>query len=92
MFIDKFKDFNYKHQFHPWKSQLEQVRWRKGRGLPFIWANNVSDFIALYDSFFLHSGGLARLDVMQQETIEWWRAAKAHLKQLCEEAFCPLRK
>jgi hypothetical protein len=89
--IDEFAVFNYKYQFLPWKKQLERVEWQNGRrDLPFIWVHNVSDFMVVYDSLFLAEGGLARLDAMQRDTMEWWKAAKAHFKQLVEDATCPL--
>jgi hypothetical protein len=88
--IDKFKDFDYSRQFKAWKEQLMEVEWRKGNSLPFIWVNTTAQFMEIYDSFFLEKGGLAKLDVMQRDTIEWWKEAKSHFKKLHEDAFCLL--
>ena len=89
VFIDKFADYDYKSQFQGWKSKLLEVSWRRGHDLPFIWVKNVKKFAAVYNEL-VNSGdeGLAKLDSMQQETLEWWAAAKSHIKKLVETATC----
>jgi hypothetical protein len=89
--IDRFKNFNYKWIFEPWKEQLLRVKWRDGEtALPFIWVKSPEDFMEFYDRFFMRPGGRAKLDAMQRDTLEWWHSAKAHFKALHEEAICPL--
>lgn len=90
--IDAFESFNYKQQFDPWKQHLAGAKWRKGHELPFIWAKSVDEFMSIYDNLFLEEGGMARLDAMQRDTMEWWQAAKAHLTQLTMDGVCPLSR
>ena len=88
-FIDRYASYDYHAVFQPWKAKLMEVQWRKGRELPFIWTRNMSDFLKLYDElFFTGPSGLAKLDLMQQETIEWGVAAKRHFKNIYENAVC----
>lgn len=89
VFIDRFADYDYKWQFKGWKTKLQEVSWRRGHELPFIWASDVRHFAAIYDEL-VNSGelGMGRLDAMQRETLEWWAAAKQHIKRLVQTATC----
>jgi hypothetical protein len=70
-----------------------EVSWRRGHELPFIWAKNMKEFLKLYDElFFTGPAGLAKLDLMQQETMEWWGAAKLHFIKSYENALCSFNK
>eukprot|EP00603_Paraphysomonas_imperforata_P007435 CAMPEP_0114413780 /NCGR_PEP_ID=MMETSP0103-20121206/1036_1 /TAXON_ID=37642 ORGANISM="Paraphysomonas imperforata, Strain PA2" /NCGR_SAMPLE_ID=MMETSP0103 /ASSEMBLY_ACC=CAM_ASM_000201 /LENGTH=360 /DNA_ID=CAMNT_0001581875 /DNA_START=220 /DNA_END=1302 /DNA_ORIENTATION=- len=91
VFIDNYKNASYLEQFAGWKSKLEEVSWRKGHILPFIWEKNVESFRGTYDRLVkTGDAGLAELDVIQQETIEWWAAAKQHFKKHVEQAICSI--
>ena len=80
---------DYYETFLPWKSKLMEVPWRKGKELPFIWVRNVSEFAKVYDELFMSGpSGLKKLDVIQQESLEWWAAAKRHFKELFEHILC----
>ena len=89
VFIDRFVDFNYKSQFRGWQSKLQEVSWRRGQEFPFIWVQDVQAFANMYNEL-VNSGapGLAKLDAMQRETMEWWTAARQHIKHLVETATC----
>jgi hypothetical protein len=89
VFIDQFMNFNYKSQFKGWKSKLQEVTWRRGHDLPFIWARDVKHFAEIYHDL-IDSGptGFDRLDAMQSESLEWWAAAKLHIKSKVENSTC----
>jgi hypothetical protein len=91
LFIDKYlyprKD--YRDVFQPWKSKLQEVQWRRGHELPFPWVRSMHEFELLYDELLLSGpAGLARLDLMQRETLEWWAAAKRHFIGIYERGVC----
>jgi hypothetical protein len=89
VFIDRYAAADYHDVFLPWKAKLMEVQWRRGHELPFIWARSTKEFFTLYDQLLLSGpAGLAKLDVMQQETMEWWVAAKLHFKNTFENVLC----
>ena len=90
VFIDFYSSFDYTWQFLGWKGRLEDIEWRKGKkALPFIWTKDAHSFKTIYDSFMNNgSVGLARLDVLQRETMEWWRVAKQHIRNIYHKAIC----
>lgn len=66
-----------------------EVQWRKGNELPFIWVKSVKEFLDLYNELlFTGPTGLAKLDLIQQETNEWWVAAKRHFHNIYRDAVC----
>lgn len=88
-FIDKYSSVDYQKTFLPWKTKLMEVQWRKGNELPFIWARDVDEFFDLYDElFFTGPAGMAKLDLIQRETMEWWAAAKLHFKEFYKKSLC----
>jgi hypothetical protein len=89
LLIDNYSGVNYETLFQPWKSKLMEVQWRKGNELPFPWVPDMKAFLRLYDELFLTGpAGLAKLDVMQRDTMEWWGVAKRHFIGLYEDAIC----
>ena len=92
VFVDKYSDFDYTFQFSSWKSKIQEVTWRKGNELPFLWVKNVSELKVAYDRLVNNGDkGLQELDRMQRDCMEWWDAAKQFMKKRFEEAVCSYR-
>ena len=89
VFVDRYQDFDYSHQFKSWKSKIMEVSWRKGHELPFIWVEDTTALKEVYNRL-LHGGlaGLQELDQLQSDSMEWWVAAKQFMKNRYEEALC----
>lgn len=89
IFIDKYATVDYRDVFQPWKSKLMEVQWRRGHELPFPWVRNMREFLQLYDELFLSgAAGLARLDALQRDTMEWWGVAKRHFVGIYQDILC----
>ena len=66
-----------------------EVQWRKGNTLPFPWVRDMPAFLRLYDDLFLSGPeGLAKLDDLQRDTMEWWGVAKRHFIGIYEDILC----
>lgn len=89
VFIDNYASAHYAGMFEGWKSKLMEIQWRSDRDLPFVWADNVTHFVDIFNSY-VNSGpaGKNRLDVLQRDNLEWWKVAQQHFKRHFENAFC----
>jgi hypothetical protein len=92
VFIDRYTTASYARDFEGWKSRLLEVAWHSP-DLPFVWADNVSHFKDIFDSYMNSGGeGRERLDRLQRSNMEWWKAAQIHFRNIFESAICNFQK
>lgn len=88
LMLDRYPDFDYGDQHrHQYAPLLEA---RPGARYPFLWAADGQALLADFDAL-ARSGadGLAKLDALQSEMLEWYGAVKTHLDRRMSADLCP---